>query len=152
MMLGRGYQSGMVMVLKRLLSPQGLQPPSFFLTMWKEEDQVSVEQRIMPAFSMVENSAFATASLLGSRRRCLVKTGGPGCVRRWCRIRWQGGEGVKPSKVRTSGNLERRSETHFGAERRVARREEYDGGNEVRDTEGEELLKTFWLATSSRRL
>ena len=50
------------------------------------------------------------------------------------------------------GNLERRLEIHFGAERRLAWREEEGGGEEVRHKEGEELKKTFWLATSKRRL
>ena len=53
---------------------------------------------------------------------------------------------------RTSGNLKRRSEIHFRVERRLAKREEDGGGEEVSDMEGEELLKTFWLAMSSRRL
>ena len=46
-------------------------------------------------------------------------------MRRW----WQGAEAVKPLEERTLGNLERRSEIHFGGERRVAWREE-DGRGE----------------------
>ena len=41
-------------------------------------------------------------------------------------------------------------ETHYGVERRAARREEDGGGEEVNKMageNGEELLKTFWLAT-----
>ena len=49
----------------------------------------------------------------------------------------------KPSEERLSGKLERRSEIHFGAERKVARREGEGGGEDVRHKEGEELLKTF---------
>ena len=59
---------------------------------------------------------------------------------------------VKPSEEWTSRNSERRSEMHFRVERRLARREENVGGEEVSVTEGDDLLKTFWLATSSRRL
>ena len=51
--------------------------------MCKGEAQGEVERRIIPAFSMAENSALATASLAGSRRRALAKTGGPGLVRMW---------------------------------------------------------------------
>ena len=43
-------------------------------------------------------------------------------------------------------------EIYYGAEKRLARREEDGGGEEVRHKEGEELLKTFWLAMSKRRL
>ena len=82
----------------------------------------------------------------------MAKTGGPGCVRRWWEIWWQGGAAVKASEERMSGNSERRSEIHFGAETKVAWRENDGGGKEVSVTEGEELLKTFWLATSRRRL
>ena len=56
---------------------------------------------------------------------------------------WQGGEAVKPLEERTSGNSERRLEIHFGAETRVAWRDKDGRGEEVRHTEGEELLKTF---------
>ena len=73
-------------------------------------------------------------------------------MRRWWQIWWQGREAVKPSEERTSGKSVRRSKIHFGAERRVARREGDSRGEEVRHKEGEELLKTFWLATSKRRL
>ena len=48
--------------------------------------------------------------------------------------------------------MERSSEIHFGAERRVARREEDSESEEVRHKEGEESLKTCGLATSRRRL
>ena len=120
--------------------------------MWKGDAKCEVEWWIMPAFSMAENSALATVSLSGSRHQALAKTGGLGCVRRWWRIWWQGGEAVKPSEERTSGKLERRSEIHFGVEMRVAWREGDGGGEEVRHKEGEELLKTFWLATSKKRL
>ena len=41
---------------------------------------------------------------------------------------------------------------HFEVERRLAQREEDGGGEEVSVSKGEELLKTFLLATSSRRL
>ena len=54
----------------------------------------------------------------------MAKTGRPGQVRRWWRTGWQGGEAVKPSEERMSGNSRSRLETHFGVERRVARREE----------------------------
>ena len=64
-------------------------------------------------------------------------------MRRWWGIWWQGGEAVKPSEERTLGNLERRLEINFGAERREAWSEEDSGGKEVRFTEGEKLLKTF---------
>ena len=103
-----------------------------------------VEQRIMPAFSMRENSPLATETLWGSRRRALAKTGGPG----W----WRGRDAVKPLEERTSGKSEYRSKIHFGAERKVARREGYGGGEDARHKEGGKLLKTFWLATSKRRL
>ena len=73
-------------------------------------------------------------------------------MRRWWLIWWQGGEAVKPLEERMSGKLERRLEIHFEAERRVARREGDSEGKEVRHKEGEELLKTFWLAKSNRRL
>ena len=61
--------------------------------------------RIKPAFSMVENSALATASLSGSKCWALA-----GCVRRWWRIWWQGREAVKPLEDRTPGKSEIRSE------------------------------------------
>ena len=53
------------------------------------------------------------------------------------------------------GNSRSRLETHLGVERRAAQREEDEGGDEVKEMageSGEELLKTFWLATSRRRL
>ena len=62
---------------------------------------------------------------------------------------------MKPSKERTSGNSRSRLETHFGVERRAACIEEEVGGeegNKMAREPGEELLKTFWLATSNRRL
>ena len=62
---------------------------------------------------------------------------------------------MKPLKERTSGNSRSRSEIHFGAESRAALRGEIVGGEEVNKMAGEhreELLKTFWLATSKRRL
>ena len=37
--LGKGYLSGMVTLFNRQLSPQGLQTPPFFLTMWRGDDQ-----------------------------------------------------------------------------------------------------------------
>ena len=98
--------------------------------------------------SMAANLALATASLSGSKGRALAKTGVPGCVRRWWQIWWRGGEAVKPSEEPSAGKLERRLEIHFGVEGRVALREKDGGGKEVRHKEGEELLKTFWLATS----
>ena len=99
----------------------------------------------MHAFSMAENSALATESLSGSRRQALAKTGGPGCVRRWWRIWWQGGEAVKPLEERTSGKSKRRLEIHFGMERKVALREEDGGGKDARHKEGEELLKNLLI-------
>ena len=42
-------------------------------------------------------------------------------------------------------------DTLRGGEESIAQREEDGGGKEVRCTEGEELLKTFWLASSRRR-
>ena len=62
---------------------------------------------------------------------------------------------MKPSKDRTSGNSRSRSKTHFGMERRAACREEDVGGeegNKMAGKPGEELMKTFWLASSDRRL
>ena len=62
---------------------------------------------------------------------------------------------MKPSEVRTSGNSRSRLETHFGVERRAARREEDvsgEEGNKIPQEPGQELLKTLWLATSNRRL
>ena len=56
---------------------------------------------------------------------------------------------------RTFRSSRSRSETHFGVERRAACREEdIDGeeGNKMAGEPGEELLKTFWLAMSNRRL
>jgi len=50
--------------------------------MWRGEDQGDVDLRMIPAFSMAENSAWAEANFSGSNRRALAKTGGPGCVRR----------------------------------------------------------------------
>ena len=48
------------------------------------------------------------------------------------------------------------SETHWGVERRDAGREEDEAGgdevNKMAEEPGEELLKTFWLATFKRRL
>ena len=85
----------------------------------------------MPAFSMAENSALATARSWASRLWGLAKTGGPGCVRRW----WQGGEAVKPLEGRTSGISEKRLEMHFGAERRLAWRKEDGGDEEISVTE-----------------
>ena len=76
-------------------------------------------------------------------------------MRRGWRTGWPGGEAVKPSEERTSRNSRSRLKTHFGVERRAARREEDSGGeegNEMAGEPGEELLKTFWLATSNRRL
>ena len=72
-------------------------------------------------------------------------------MRRWWQI-WCAREALNPSQERTSGKSKRRSEIHIGVERRVARREGDSRGEEVRHKEGEELLKTFWLATSKRRL
>ena len=62
---------------------------------------------------------------------------------------------MKPSEERTSRNSRSRLETHFGVERRAAFREEDVGGeegNKMAGEPGEELLKTFWLAMSNRRL
>ena len=64
---------------------------------------------------------------------------------------------MKLSEERTSGNSRSRSETHFGVERRAARacREEdigWEEGNKMAGEPGEELLKTFCLAMSNRRL
>ena len=42
-----------------------------------------------------------------------------------------------------SGKSERRSEIHFEAERKVARREGEGRGEDVRHKEGEKLLKIF---------
>ena len=58
---------------------------------------------------------------------------------------------MKQSEDRTSGNSRSRSEKHLGVERRDARREEDEGGGDEAN-EIEELLKTFWLAMSNRRL
>ena len=79
----------------------------------------------------------------------------PGQVRKWWRTGWNGGESVKPSKERTSVNSRSRLETHFGVERSAAHREEDvsgEKGNKIAGELGEEFLKTFWLATSNRRL
>ena len=65
--------------------------------------------------------------------------------RRW-RTGCQGGKAVKPLEERMSGNSRSRSETHFGAERRAAHREEGVGGEEDNNMAGkprEELQKTF---------
>ena len=63
---------------------------------------------------------------------------------------------MKPSEDRTSENSRSRLETHWGVERRDAQRKEDEcGGGEVKEMAGEPgevLLKTFWLATSKRRL
>ena len=67
----------------------------------------------------------------------------------------RGREAVKPSEERTSGKSRSRLETHLGVQRRAALREEDTGGEEVFEIAGEpgeELLKTFWLAKSKRRL
>ena len=61
--------------------PHGFQPPSFFLTMCKGEARGEVERRVIPALS--ENSALATASLVGFRRWDLAKIGCPGFVKMW---------------------------------------------------------------------
>ena len=61
---------------------------------------------------------------------------------------------AKAEKI-NSGNSWSRSETHLGVERRAAHREEDASGkegNKMAGEAGEELLKTFWLATSTRRL
>jgi len=124
--------------------------------MCKGEDQGELDLRIIPAFSMAENSAWADANFSGSRRRALAKTGGPGCVRRWCLTPWRGLEAVKPSEDATSGNSERRSAMHLGVARRLALGGDATGSGEVGSTMvgevGESALKTLWLATSRRRL
>ena len=54
-------------------------------------------------------------------------------------------------EVKTPRNSRRRMETNLGVERRDARREDDgsgDEGKEMAGEPGEELLKTFWLATS----
>ena len=56
---------------------------------------------------------------------------------------------------RTSGKSRSRLETHLGVERRAAQRKDEGREDEVdkmAGEPGEELLKTFWLATSTRRL
>ena len=56
---------------------------------------------------------------------------------------------------RTFRSSRSRSETHFGVERRAAFREEdviEEESNKRAGEPGEELLKTFWLAMSNRRL
>ena len=50
--------------------------------------------------------------LLWIRRPGFVNTREPGSVSRWWRIWWRGGEAMKSSEERTSGNSERRSEIH----------------------------------------
>ena len=64
-------------MFNRLKSPQGRQPPSFFLTIWRGEDQGELDLHIIPAFSMAENSALADANFSGSNRQALANTGGP---------------------------------------------------------------------------
>ena len=62
---------------------------------------------------------------------------------------------MKQSEDRTSGNSRSRSGTHLGVEWRAACREDKGGRDEVNEMAGEpgeELLKTFWLATSKRRM
>ena len=109
---------------------------------------------MMPAFSMAENSALAEASLPGSNGQDLAKIRGPGWVRRLWQTGWQGREAVNLSEERTSGNSMSRLEIHLGVERRAAWKENV-GGEEINvmaGEQGEEPLKTFWLATSRRRL
>ena len=73
---------------------------------------------------MAEKSALVVANFSGSRRWDLAKTGGPGRVRRWLQTGWQGGEAVNPLDKRTLGKSMSRLETHWGVERRAARRDE----------------------------
>ena len=120
--------------------------------MWRGEAQGDVERRMIPAFSMAENSALAAASLAGSKRRALANTGGPGLVMMWWRTLCRGGAAEKPSVDRTSGKSDRRLEIHLGEESKEARRVE-EGVGEASSTQGEadELLKTFWLTRSTTR-
>jgi hypothetical protein len=75
-MFGKGYLSGVVIKLSQRQSPLGHQDPSFFGTMCNGEAHGDFERRMMTADSKRLNSAFAIASLVGSRQRALANTGG----------------------------------------------------------------------------
>ena len=91
----------------------------------------------MPALSMVENSALATANLSGSRQQDLAKTGGPGRVKRWWRTGWLGGR--RSGETIGGENIWKFYEQggDLGMERRAARREEDIGGEEDNHKAGE---------------
>ena len=65
-------------MLSRWKSQQGLQVPSDLGTMWRGLDHREEEGRTIPAFSILQNSAWAEASFPGSKWWALAKTGGPG--------------------------------------------------------------------------
>ena len=55
----------MVTLFSKVYSPQDPQPSSFFLTMWRGEDQGEEDLLMIPAFSMAENSALAEVNFSG---------------------------------------------------------------------------------------
>ena len=76
-MLGKGYLSGVVMLLSCLKTLQGHQELSDFLTVWSGEAQGLSDLQMILASSSLRNSSLVVQSLSGSRRQALANTGSP---------------------------------------------------------------------------
>ena len=113
--MGRGYLSGIVAVLRRRKSPQGLQLPSGLGTMRRGLDHEEAERQTIHAFSILRNSALVEASNSGSKRLALAKTGGPGAVGRLRKTLCLGVEAEKPLEERKSRYSNRGFRISLGA-------------------------------------
>ncbi|GIY23380.1 hypothetical protein CEXT_50091 [Caerostris extrusa] len=67
----------MVTPFSRRKSPQGLQSPFFFGTMWSGLAQQLLDGRLTPEVTRNSNSCFAAFSLSAGNHQGLEKTGGP---------------------------------------------------------------------------
>ncbi len=103
----------------------------------------------MPAFSNLENSALAAASLAGSRRRNRPVAGGP-AVRMWCTVLCLT-DGRPPAALATAWNLLKMPLKAGGFASMAAKRPLLDGGASVAAggpaaNRWSKTASTIWLA------
>ena len=106
----------------------------------------------MPAFFMAENSALATEKFIRVETTGLGEHNRSGVCEKMVAdlvSRWRCSKTIRGKDVWKIGK--KIGDTLWGGEK-SGRRERECGGEDVRHKKGEELLKTFYLAMSNRRL
>ena len=112
------YNGSILMAVISARAPSAI----LLLNHMKRRTPGKLERRIIPFFSMVENSACAEANFSGSRLQGLAKTGGAGLVRMWLQTLCCGCATGSLSEYTTSENSCNKSWMALGVDKRLARR------------------------------